>query len=55
MNYKALNRQELEGLARARFGEVLRYRKLKDEEIVEELEAYDRFVKKRSKGRGWDK
>ena len=45
MNYKALNRQELEGLARARFGEILRYRKLKDEEIIEELEAYDRFVK----------
>ena len=50
MNYKALNRQELEGLARARFGEVLRYRKLKDEEIIEELEAYDRFVKGRRGG-----
>ena len=55
MNYKALNSQELEGLARARFGEVLRYKELKDEEIIGELEAYDRFVKKRSKGRGWDK
>ena len=52
MNYKALNRQELEGLARARFGEVLRYRKLKDEGIVEELEAYDRFVKKEVRGGG---
>ena len=50
MNYKALNRQELEGLAKARFGEVLRYRKLKDEEIIEELEAYDRFVKGRRGG-----
>ena len=45
MNYKALNRQELENLARATFGEVLRYERLEDREIIEELEAYDRFVK----------
>jgi len=45
MNYKALDRQELENLARATFGEVLRYERLEDREIIEELEAYDRFVK----------
>ena len=45
MNYKALDRQELENLAGATFGEVLRYERLEDREIIEELEAYDRFVK----------
>ena len=51
MNYRALDRQELENLARATFGEVLRYERLGDKEIIGELEAYDRFVKRRSKGR----
>ena len=52
MNYKALDRQELENLARATFGEVLRYERLEDREIIGELEAYDRFVKKEVRGGG---
>jgi len=53
MNYKALYDNDLQKLAYARFGKSLgSLKKLGRMEIIEELEAYDRFVeseKQRSK------
>jgi hypothetical protein len=42
MNWKVLDSDSLRRLAKDRFGEALRIDQLTDEEIAEEMEAYDR-------------
>ena len=52
MNYANLSREDLERIARDRFGDVLNIVKLSNEEIDEELRAYDRFAENKKKGEG---
>ncbi len=43
MNYKALTSEDLRKCAKSVFGDILRINEITDDEIIEELQAADRF------------
>jgi hypothetical protein len=46
LHYENLTDEEIQNVAKARFGEVLRpLSEIGRESVIEELEAYDRFLK----------
>jgi hypothetical protein len=46
LHYENLTDKEIQNIAKARFGEVLRpLSEIGRESVIEELEAYDRFLK----------
>ena len=54
MNWKAVNSSLLREMAKMRFGDALKIDELSDEEIIEEMEAYDRFLEFKKRGGEWE-